>query len=346
MKTIISRLTADSVENNRIFELGGEIIRAGGLVAFPTETVYGLGANALDANAAAKIYLAKGRPSDNPLIVHLSRVEDAEKYCFVPELYYKLAEAFMPGPITVIMDKREIIPEGVTGGLDTVAIRVPGSTYGRALISAAGVPIAAPSANLSGKPSPTTASHVIEDMDGRVDMIIDGGDCDIGLESTIVKLSGNEMILLRPGGISLEMLSAIGDVTVDKAVMGSLGEGERPLAPGMKYRHYAPDTKIVLLDGSDLEIYEYIKKQSQRVKVGVMLFEDEIPKYESLPITFLSLGNHSSSSEARSLFARLRETDKFGCDVFYIKVPDKSGIGLALYNRMLKAAGHEIIKLR
>ncbi len=345
MDTVISKLTADVAENNRIFKQGGEILRRGGLVAFPTETVYGLGANALDADAAAKIYAAKGRPSDNPLIIHLSKPEDAEKYCYVPTLYYRLAEAFMPGPLTVIMDKRDIVPRGVTGGLDTVAVRVPGNEFARRLIEAAGVPIAAPSANLSGKPSPTAAAHVIEDMSGRIDMIIDGGECEIGLESTIVKLQGDEMILLRPGGVSLEMLRVVGDVTVDKAVTGSLAEGERPMAPGMKYRHYAPDTKVVLLDGKDSEIFEYIEEQSKSIKVGVMLFEDEIPKYSGLPITVLSLGCHDSKSEAHSLFSRLRETDKYSCDVFYIKVPDKSGIGLAIYNRMLKAAGHEIITL-
>lgn len=345
MTTVIKKLTADEAENNRIFAAGGEIIRRGGLVAFPTETVYGLGANALDSEASAKIYAAKGRPSDNPLIIHLARVTDAEKYCHVPKLFYRLAEAFMPGPLTVVMDKRDIVPKSVTGGLDTVAVRVPSCEAAARLIEAAGVPIAAPSANLSGKPSPTLAEHVIEDMSGRVDMIIDGGSCDIGLESTIVKLQGDEMILLRPGGVSLEMLQAIGDVIVDKAVVGSLEDGERPMAPGMKYRHYAPDTKIVLLDGTDGEIYAYIKEKSKSMKVGAMVFEDEISKYSGLPITLLSLGKHNKNSEAHSLFARLRETDRLGCDIFYIKVPDKSGMGLAIYNRMLKAAGHEIVKL-
>lgn len=344
MNTIVKLITEDASENNRIFSLGGEIIRNGGLVAFPTETVYGLGANALDASAAAKIYLAKGRPSDNPLIIHLARVEDAEKYCFTNEMYYRLAEAFMPGPITVVLKKREIIPDTVTGGLDTVAVRVPENPHARALIAAAGVPIAAPSANLSGKPSPTRASHVIEDMSGRIDMIIDGGESDIGVESTIVKIAEEgSMTLLRPGGVTVEMLSVLGDVTLDKAVTDKLSEGERPMAPGMKYRHYAPNTRVVLFDGTDAQFYSFIKSRCREEQVGVLVFEDEIPALSDLAVTAVSLGSHTNESEAHSLFSGLRLVDSFDCDVFYIKVPDRSGIGLAVYNRLLKAAGHEIV---
>ena len=345
MKTKIEYLTADEAQNNRIFEHGGKIIRAGGLVAFPTETVYGLGASALDSDAASKIYAAKGRPSDNPLIIHLSNVEDAEKYCFTSELFYKLAAAFMPGPITVVMKKRDCVPSTVTGGLDTVAVRVPENEYARRLITVAGVPIAAPSANLSGKPSPTRPEHVIEDMDGRADMIICGGACDIGVESTIVKIDDGGMTLLRPGKITLEMLSLIGDVALDKAIVGSLKEGERPLAPGMKYRHYAPDTNVVLLDGDVDAIREHIRKEAKLKKTGILLFEDEIPSFEDISAVLISLGEHTPEAEAQSLFARLREIDAYGCDVLYARLPDKAGIGLALYNRMIKAAGHSIIKL-
>ncbi len=345
MNTKIEYLTADEALNNRIFKDGGKIIRSGGLVAFPTETVYGLGANALDREASAKIYAAKGRPSDNPLIIHLASIEDAEKYCFTNKLYYRLAQAFMPGPITVVMKKRKCVPSTVTGGLDTVAVRVPENEHARRLISAAGVPIAAPSANLSGKPSPTRPEHVIEDMDGRADMIICGGACDIGVESTIVKIDDGGMTLLRPGKITLEMLSLIGDVTLDKAIIGSLKEGERPLAPGMKYRHYAPDTKVVLLDGDIDAISEHIGEEAKVKKVGILLFEDEIPSFEGLSAVLISLGEHTPEAEAQSLFARLREIDAYGCDVFYARLPDKKGIGLALYNRMIKAAGHSIVKL-
>ncbi len=346
METVIKKITADKRENDRIFSLGGEIIKNGGLVAFPTETVYGLGANALDSAAAAKIYAAKGRPSDNPLIIHLSKVSDAEKYAFVNDTFTRLAAAFMPGPITVVLKKRECIPDTVTGGLDSVAVRIPSDENARALIESAGVPIAAPSANISGRPSPTCAAHVIEDMTGRADMIIDGGDSEIGLESTIVKISDDgSMTLLRPGGITLEMLTAIGDVTLDKSITGKLSEGERPLAPGMMYRHYAPDTRVIMLDGEVSEIHEYLKSRSKSERVGVLVFSDEVPLFLGLDVVVISLGEHTAEAEAHSLFAKLREIDSYGCDVFYVKVPERTGIGLAVYNRMLKAAGHEIIKL-
>lgn len=345
MNTIVSKITADEAANGKIFSVGGAILREGGLVAFPTETVYGLGANALDPTAAAKIYAAKGRPSDNPLIVHLSSVEDAEKYCVTDPLFEKLATAFMPGPITVVLKKRDIVPDTVTGGLDTVAVRIPANEYARQLIDAAGVPVAAPSANISGRPSPTCAAHVIEDMDGRADMIIDGGDCDIGVESTIVKTDGERMILLRPGGITLEMLTAIGDVTLDKAVTDKLADGERPMAPGMMYRHYAPNTRVVMLDGTNSNIHAFLESEAKKQKIGALLFEDELAAFSTLGITLVSLGAHTPESEAHSLFCKLREIDTYSCDVFYVKVPDRSGIGLAVYNRMLKACGHEIIVL-
>ncbi|MBQ8248555.1 MAG: threonylcarbamoyl-AMP synthase [Clostridia bacterium] len=345
MDTIISHLCSDEKVNNDIFGVAGKILRDGGLVAFPSETVYGLGGNALDSTAAERIYAAKGRPSDNPLIVHLAKVEDAEKYCHTNELFWRIAEAFMPGPITVVLPKRECIPDTVTGGLDTVAVRVPSSESARKLIEAAGVPIAAPSANISGKPSPTCADHVITDMTGRIDMIIAGDESDIGVESTIVKIDDNGMTLLRPGGITVEMLSSLGDVTLDSAITGKLADGERPLAPGMKYRHYAPDTRLIMLDGSDEKIYEFLSRSAETDKIGILLFADEIDKFSSLPITCVSLGEHDIESEAHSLFKMLRAIDTHGCDIFYVKVPDKTGIGLAVYNRMLKAAGHEIIKL-
>ncbi len=346
METLIERID-DTADNGDIFKRAGKILREGGLVAFPTETVYGLGGNALDPDAARKIYAAKGRPSDNPLIVHLASTEDAAEYCQTSELFYKLAEKFMPGPITVVMKKRDIIPITVTGGLDTVAIRVPADKNARALISAAGVPIAAPSANLSGKPSPTCAEHVIEDMRGRIDMIIDGGESEIGLESTIVKLDGESLTLLRPGGITIEMLYEVcPDLKLDKAVMGKLAEGERPQAPGMKYRHYAPDTRIVIVDSDDSDFYSFIEARSKEEKLGVLVFEDEAEGLSALPIEVISLGEHSLASQAHSLFSKLRETDNYGCDVFYVKMPRRDGIGLAVYNRMIKAAAHEIITLK
>lgn len=345
MKTVIARLSDNSDANNLIFNEAGQLLREGGLVAFPTETVYGLGANALDEGASSKIYAAKGRPSDNPLIVHLSCVEDASKYCIVPEQFYKIADAFMPGPITVVMKKKDIIPDTVTGGLDTVAIRIPASEYARKLISSAGVPIAAPSANISGKPSPTLAAHVIEDMNGRIDMIIDGGSSKIGVESTIIKLIGDKIVLLRPGGITVEMLSLFGEVIFDKSIIGKLDISESPEAPGMKYRHYAPNTPVKILVGSDDKIFDFITDKSKNDKIGVLAFEKDRAKIEKIGVVVLSLGDNSDESASHELFSKLREADKYNLNAVYVKAPDKKGIGLALYNRILKAAGHEIIYL-
>ncbi|MBE6611191.1 MAG: threonylcarbamoyl-AMP synthase [Ruminococcaceae bacterium] len=340
METIVKNASPEA------FRMGGEILRKGGLVAFPTETVYGLGGNALDPGAARKIYAAKGRPSDNPLIVHLANVEDAGKYCHTNAMFDRLAAAFMPGPITVVMQKREIVPDTVTGGLDTVAIRVPANPDARALIEAAGVPVAAPSANTSGKPSPTSAAHVIDDMRGKIDMIIDGGDCEIGLESTIVKIADGHLTLLRPGGITVEMLRGIDpDLAIDKAVLGKLAEGERPQAPGMKYRHYAPDTRVVIVDGDDEMFRNFIENQTKQGKIGALVFDDDAKLIENLPVTIVRMGEHTDAAEAHSLFAKLREIDKCGCETFYVRMPRKEGIGLAVYNRMIKAAGHEIVKL-
>ena len=234
--------TAELLERDKnALAEAADIIRRGGLVAFPTETVYGLGADATDAEAAKKIYAAKGRPSDNPLIIHVSEPKDAELYARTCELYYALADAFMPGPLTVIMPKRDTIPDGVTGGLDSVAVRCPSHAVARELIALSGCAIAAPSANISGSPSPTSAAHVISDLNGIIDAIIDGGECDIGLESTIVKIDGDKLVLLRPGAITVDALRCVCDrVEIAPAVTAALAENERPLSPGMKYRHYAP----------------------------------------------------------------------------------------------------------
>ncbi len=346
MNTIFRTITADEAANRRIFDEGGEIIRRGGLVAFPTETVYGLGANALDAEAAKKIYAAKGRPSDNPLIIHIAFIEDAEKYCVVNDVYRRLAQEFLPGALTVVLPKRDCIPKEVTGGLDTVAVRLPSDPNARALIAAAGVPIAAPSANRSGRPSPTTAAHVAEDMDGRIDMIIDGGECAIGLESTIVRIDGEQLTVLRPGGVTVEMLETVfPGVRLDKAVTEKLKEGERPLAPGMKYRHYAPDTRVVLVDADDDGFFAFLadRPAGPAKRCGALIFDGEearLPK----GMAFLSLGVKDPAAEAHALFAKLREIDRFGCETFFARVPDRSGIGLAVFNRIIKAAGYEIVR--
>jgi len=343
MKTEFYRIGEDTAENERIFTRGGEIIRRGGLVAFPTETVYGLGGNALDADAAKKIYAAKGRPSDNPLIIHIAKIEDADRYCYTNEQYFRLAEKFLPGPLTVILKKRDCIPSTVTGGLDTVAVRLPADINARKLIEAAGVPIAAPSANLSGKPSPTTAAHVFADMDGRIDMIIDGGESAIGLESTIVKVDGDGLTILRPGGITYEMLSEICTVRIDKVVTQKLSEGERPLAPGIKYRHYAPDTKVVLIDADSQSYLAFLREKAKSQSIGALVSDSESVRLTDCNIALLTIGDNPEN-EAHELFAKLREIDNFGRSVFYARLPDKTGIGLAVYNRIIKAAGYSIIK--
>lgn len=326
----------------------GTILRHGGLVIFPTETVYGLGADATDAEAACKIYAAKGRPSDNPLIVHIATPEEATQWADVPPLYWRLAERFMPGPLTVIMPVKPSIPATVTANLPTVAIRCPAHPVAHALLVAAGVPIAAPSANLSGSPSPTCAAHVVDDMDGRVDMIIDGGNCDIGVESTIVKIEEDDALtLLRPGGITREMLEeAIGEVKLAGAVLHALKEGETAISPGMKYRHYAPAAPLYLLEGSAEQALTYLKQQKGRI--GLLCYEEDLSLFKNaFPEAFcFSFGKQEDRDyQAKHLFYLLREMDKLHFDAIYAPLPPLGGIGMALYNRMIRAAAHHIIYL-
>ena len=329
--------------NDTSLSRAGEIIRGGGLVVFPTETVYGLGANALDSTAAEKIYAAKGRPSDNPLIVHVASPEDADKYAVCGNEFYRLAKAFMPGPLTVIMPKRDCIPTAVTGGLDSVGIRCPENPVARALIKAAGVPIAAPSANISGKPSPTSADHVKVDLDGKVDMIIDGGECSVGLESTIVKIEDGKITLLRPGGITLDMLSALFDnIEVADAVTNKLDENARPLSPGMKYRHYAPTAPLYLLSGSDEKRLAYCAAADNGTLL--LLFDEEAKDFTTHEV--ITIGKKDDeAAQAKRLFAALREADRTNCKKILAPLPRQSGISLALYNRMIRAAAHNIIEL-
>ena len=282
MKTEILSADASTQKNDAKIEYAASIIKRGGLVAFPTETVYGLGADATAKDAARKIYAAKGRPSDNPLIIHISHPEDAEKYAFTSPLYYKLAKAFMPGPLTVIMKKKDTVPFEVTGELDTVAVRCPDHNVARALIEASEVAIAAPSANISGSPSPTCAEHVIKDMDGKIDAIIDGGSSDIGLESTIVKIdSDTEVTLLRPGAITADALSCICEkVHISSAITNALKENERPLSPGMKYRHYAPSSPLVLIDGSRDEFVAFCLEQQKKENCAILAFTEDVSHFQ------------------------------------------------------------------
>lgn len=344
MKTEILKISDLSADSDKI-RYAAEIIKRGGLVAFPTETVYGLGADATDELASKKIYSAKGRPSDNPLIIHVSNPEDAEKYAYTDKLYCKLAKAFMPGPLTVIMPRRDTIPLSVTGGLETVAVRCPSHPVANALIRESGTAIAAPSANISGSPSPTRAEHVIRDMDSRIDAIIDGGSCDIGVESTIVKLDGDRVTLLRPGGVTLEQLSGIfGSVEVAPAVTGELAPGERPLSPGMKYRHYAPCCPLVLLEGSEDCVLRFMRHAQNAEKCAVICYDEEadLLRNERL-IPFGS--KDDPAAQAENLFDALRRADATDADIIYAHLPATKGIGLALYNRMIRAAAHTVKKV-
>ena len=335
----------ENVDENALREAAA-IIKNGGLVAFPTETVYGLGANALADTAAKKVYEAKGRPSDNPLIIHLADAADAEKYCITNDVFDRLASLYMPGPITVILPKKSIIPDGVTGGLSTVAVRVPSNPIAHSLIELSGCPIAAPSANISGKPSCTTFRHVIEDMSGRIDMILNGGDCEIGLESTIVAINGNDLKLLRPGKITKESLENAGfSVSLDKAVTEKLSDGERPLAPGMKYRHYAPNADVILVAGCDSDVEKYMFDRSDDSSVAFICFDEYHKLAECKNAVFIG-SECDLDQQARKIFDILREFDSQPeIKTVYAKMPSQNGIGLAIYNRLLKAAGYRIIRI-
>lgn len=327
---------------NADYEKAAGIIRSGGLVAFPTETVYGLGGSALDPLAAEKIYRAKGRPSDNPLIVHLTQASQAEKYAYTCELYYRLTDAFSPGPLTVILPKKDTIPTQVTGGLDTVALRIPSHPVARALISACGVPIAAPSANLSGHPSPTSAKHVKDDLDGRIDLIIDGGDCDIGVESTVVKLSDGKITILRPGAITEEMLGTIAPTGRDGTLFEKPAGDFRPQAPGMKYRHYAPKAPVYLVRGSEEAVAEYMeKKLAENPNAGIICRYADESRLSGKNVLYLS---KEPEGQARELFSVLRAFDKTDADVIYSVVPPRSGEGLAVLNRLTKASGFKAVR--
>ncbi len=341
MTTQIFTISPEDTESPALRQ-AADILRCGGLVAFPTETVYGLGGDATDKTAAKKIYAAKGRPSDNPLIIHIADPEEAERYAVTNDTFYRLAKAFMPGPLTVILPKRDIIPREVTGGLDTVAIRCPSHPLARALIRHAGVAIAAPSANLSGSPSPSCGAHVIRDLSDRVDAIIDGGDCEIGLESTIIQLDGSHATLLRPGAITADALSCICEqVTVSPAVTEGLAENERPLSPGMKYRHYAPKVPLVLLKGEEDAILSFLRREQNAEKCVILCYTEELDylRFERL----IDIGSkYSPAEQAHRLFAALRQADELDGDIIYAHLPDTDGLGLALYNRLIRAAAHTV----
>ncbi len=348
MKTKIVHV--NELNNEDIYEEAAMTLRSGGLVAFPTETVYGIGAYAMDSAVVKKIYVAKGRPSDNPLIVHVGSKEDVYQYVSeVPEVAKTLMDAFWPGPLTLIFKKNGTVPEAITGGLDTVAIRVPSHPVARGIIHASGLPIAAPSANLSGKPSPTIAKHVIEDLEGRVDMIVDGGDSDIGLESTVLDVTQKIPMILRPGGITKEMLlSIIPEVVYDPHLMNAASD-ETPRAPGMKYRHYAPEGNLEVIRGSGAGVIEYInhaieKANKDGLKTGVIATREDHAHYRCDIV--LTIGSKDDPGEiAGNLFRLLREMDEHEVDVIFIRAFSEEAIGTATMNRLMKAAGNRYISI-
>ena len=328
-------------------QFAAEIIRKGGLVAFPTETVYGLGANALDEKAVKSIFTAKGRAQDNPLIVHVADSKDIDNYAFAEgNEKADILKSQMPAPLTIILPKRDVIPLTVTAGLDNVALRVPQNIIARKLIELSGLPISAPSANLSGKPSPTKAWHVIADMTGRADVIIDGGDCAVGLESTVVSLCYDVPRLLRPGGFTYKRLcEVLGKVEISDAVLEQLKEGQRPESPGMKYKHYAPDVSVVLVKGNAQKVRTFIFEKYKSENCGIICFDEDIDQRSS---RILNMGSRNNEDEyAEKMFDALRLTDTVeGIDTVYAVLPETTdGISLAIYNRMLRAAAFNVIQL-
>ncbi len=350
MNTKIIQINRDNFTDEELLE-AAEILRNGGLVAIPTETVYGLGANALDESASKKIYEAKGRPSDNPLIAHISCMDELSALVKeVPEAGKKLAEKYWPGPLTMIFPKKDIVPYGTTGGLETVAIRMPSDPVANRLIKLAGVPVAAPSANTSGRPSPTKAEHVVEDMNGKIEMIIDSGEVGIGVESTIVDVSGEVPMLLRPGAITMEMLrETLGEVEIDPAILGPLSADVKPKAPGMKYRHYAPQAEMTLVEGEMERVVEFINQESKLaleagLKVGIICTEESCESYECGILKVIG-SRENEESVAHNLFAVLREFDDQKVDCIFSESFSKDRLGQAIMNRLCKAAGYHIVKV-
>lgn len=349
MKTKIITIDENCIDREVIRE-AGEILKQGGLVAFPTETVYGLGGDALNEASSAKIYAAKGRPSDNPLIVHIADLDALPLIAaHIPESAYRLADAFWPGPLTMIFQKTDIVPKATTGGLETVAVRMPSNRIARELIRAAGGYIAAPSANRSGRPSPTVAKYVVEDLDGRVEMIIDGGASDIGLESTIIDLSESEPMILRPGYVTQEkMMQVIGAVELDRTILDA-SSGQAPKAPGMKYRHYAPKGNLVIVEGTQQDVVSYINEQLREgrckgLKTGVIATDETIKKYHADSIK--SLGSRKNEEAiAHHLFEVLRQMDDEEVELIFTESFADTGLGQATMNRLLKAAGHQVVHL-
>lgn len=348
IKTQVLKITDIEADKDKIYA-AARLIQAGEVVAFPTETVYGLGADALNIEAVRKIFEAKGRPGDNPLIVHIDNIRQWS--CLVeniPDSALALADAFWPGPLTMILKKKPVVPHEVTAGLDTVAVRIPSHPVARSLIAAAAVPLAAPSANFSGRPSPTTAQHVLEDMMGRIPLILDGGRADVGVESTVVDMTREVPVILRPGGVTREMLDRVlGRVYIDQGILSPVEQDEPVLSPGMKYKHYAPNAPVTVFRGNRdklrLEINkEAVRQQSLGKRVGILATDDNKDFYSAGIVR--SMGRRTRPAElAASLFALLRDFDGLGVDVILAEGVDLHDEGLAVMNRLARAAGFHFI---
>ena len=341
MKTKYFEIHSPDSEN--ITEVAS-LLRDGGVVAIPTETVYGLAGNALKGQCVRKIYEAKGRPSDNPLIVHISDISQwAPLVKAIPESAIALAEKFWPGPLTIILPKSELIPDEICGGLDTVAVRMPSDEIARAIITKCGFPLAAPSANTSGKPSPTCAEHVKEDLDGKIEAIVDSGECSVGIESTVITLATDIPRLLRPGGITPEMLTEVlGEIEIDDAVYNKLQEGAEAASPGMKYKHYSPDAKVLIIKGSFDNYKKYIEYTAEEGDVA-LCFEEEVA---DLKIRCITYGRKDDPpSQAKNIFDALRKVDAEKAKTVFARFPESDGIGLAVFNRLVRAAAFNIIEV-
>lgn len=333
-------MLSDSEEQ---LEIAAKLIQDGEIVGIPTETVYGLGADASNEEAVAAVFRAKGRPADNPLIVHLANFSDAEKYTSsIPKLAYKLAGHFCPGPFTIVLPKNDRIPYITSGGLDTVGIRVPSHPVMHRIIELSGCPIAAPSANASGYPSPTTAKHVIADMDGKISAVVDGGQSEYGVESTVIAIESEDTVrILRPGCVTREMLLKFcPNVIIDPAILNDLAEGQKAASPGMKYKHYSPKADVVMVESSLDDFIGYVGKNGGDNAFSLIFDSDE----KAFPYRCMTYGS-DSLSQAHLLFQRLRELDDIGAEKVYVRAPSAEGVGLAVYNRLIRAAGFEVIRI-
>lgn len=336
--------TAVTLPSNEGLKKATEWLTQGEVVGIPTETVYGLAANAYDPAAIQKIFRAKGRPQDNPLIVHIAQIEQmSELVTELPETALLLAEAFWPGPLTMILPKAERVPLQTTGGLETVAIRIPSHPVAKELIARCGFPLAAPSANLSGSPSPTSADHVFQDMRGRIPLILDGGICSVGVESTVISVHPDAVRILRPGGVTAEMLAqVVATVELDKGVLAMVSQDAVVSSPGMKYKHYSPKANVILLDGALPDFVDYVSRHAAPNTYALVFAGEE----EALSIPALVYGKEADPrTQAQGLFAALRELDQRGAETVYTRCPQKDGVGLAVYNRLIRAAGFQVISL-